>query len=208
VDPLGRVRGWRVDRLTDRRARRPHGRRARQIYGAEDAHAFLWEPVLQALALEVSDRLLDIGCGGGVFLRRALESGCTGVGIDHSGDMVRLARKTVGPAAQIVHGKAEALPFADAEFTAISCLAAFFFFPEPVAALREMRRVLDVERGRIAIMTTAPEAKGTPAAPYPIASRGHYYDDLALRQLALDAGFATADVTRWLEVGQLLVARP
>jgi SAM-dependent methyltransferase len=208
VDALRRVKEWRLDRLTDRRARRPHGRRARRIYGAGDAHAFLWEPVLDALALRTDDRLLDVGCGGGVFLRRALESGCIAAGIDHSRDMVRLARKTLGPAVWIVQGKAEVLPFADAEFTAVSCLVAFFFFPEPLVVLREMRRVLDPQRGRIAIMTNAPEAKGTPAAPYPIATRGRFYDDKALRQLALDAGFATAEVSRWLEIGQLLVAHP
>jgi len=121
--------------------------------------------------------------------------------------MVRLARATIGDAARIVHGKAEALLFADGEFTAVSCLVAFFFFPDPVAVLREMRRVLDPEGGRIAVMTNAPEAKGTPAAPYPIATRGHYYDDEALRQLALDVGFRTAKVSRWLEIGQLRVAR-
>src|SRR6188474_119328 len=79
-----RFRDWRIDRLTDRVARRPHGRRARTIYGAPDAHSFLWEPVLVALALERDDRLLDVGCGGGVFLRRAvLETGCAGTGLDH-----------------------------------------------------------------------------------------------------------------------------
>ena len=91
-----RFREWRVDRLIDRIARRPHGRRARKTYGADDAHSLLWEPVLAALELEPDDRLLDVGCGGGVFLRRALESGCSGAGLDHSRDMVRVARKTVG----------------------------------------------------------------------------------------------------------------
>jgi SAM-dependent methyltransferase len=91
---LGRIREWRIDRMTDRVARRPHGRAARQTYGADDVHSFVWEPVLEALQLTPDDALLDVGCGGGVFLRRALESGCRGVGLDHSRDMVRLARKT------------------------------------------------------------------------------------------------------------------
>jgi ubiquinone/menaquinone biosynthesis C-methylase UbiE len=37
------------------------------------------------------------------------------------------------------------------------------FFPEPLRALTEMRRVLDPQRGRIAIWTASPEARGTPA---------------------------------------------
>ena len=70
---LHAIREWRIDRMTDRVARRPHGRKARETYGAGDAHSFAWEPVLAALKLGADDRLLDVGCGGGVFLRHAVE---------------------------------------------------------------------------------------------------------------------------------------
>ena len=202
-----RFQAWRVDRLTDRLARRPHGLRARRTYGADDAHAFLWQPVLDALALEPDDRLLDVGCGGGAFLRHVRATvGCDAAGLDHSRAMVRLARSRA-PELTIVRADAAAAPFADAEFTALSCLVAFFFFPQPLAALREFRRVLDTERGRLAVMTTAPEAKGTPAAPYPLETRGHFYGDDELVGLARDAGFASA-VIAWREPwAQLLLAR-
>jgi SAM-dependent methyltransferase len=206
VGVLSRFREWRIDRLTDRRARRPHGRRAREIYGAADAHSFLWGPVLDALALGPDDRLLDVGCGGGAFLRRALESGCEAAGLDHSREMVRLARAKAG--VRVEHAEVDAMPFADGEFTAISCLVAFFFFADPVAALREMRRILDPVRGRLAIMTTAPEAKGSPAAPYPLATRGHFYGDDELVRLPLEAGFSQARIAQRDEWAQLLVAQP
>jgi ubiquinone/menaquinone biosynthesis C-methylase UbiE len=204
---LGRLRDWRIDRMTNRVARRPSGRRARKVYGADDVHSFAWEPVLDVLELTPDDLLLDVGCGGGVFLRRALQTGCRAVGVDHSRDMVRLARKTTGGKARIVHGEAEALPFEDGEFTAISCLVAFFFFPDPVAVLCEFRRVLDPERGRAAVFTTPPEMKGTPAAPYPLATRGHFYEDQQLEALAPRAGFSLARVTRTDIGAQLLFAR-
>src|SRR2546423_12633093 len=131
-----RFREWRLDRMTDRVARRPPGRRARETYGAADARSFPWEPVLEALALEPADRLLDVGCGGGVFLRHAqAETGCTVIGVDHSREMVRLARPLA------VQAEAEQLPFADGEFTAVSSIVAFFFFPDVLRVLREMRRV-------------------------------------------------------------------
>jgi len=197
------VREWRIDRLTDRIARRPHGRTARETYGAADAHSFAWPPVLDALVLTSEDRLLDVGCGGGVFMLHAHEqTGAHVTGVDHSRDMVKLA----GPNA--VYGKAEQLPFGDASFTAVSSLVAFFFFPDPVRALREMRRVLDPERGRVAIFTTAPEAKGTPAAPYPLATRGHFYTDEELARLPREAGFVKSRVVRTDEWAQLLVAQP
>jgi len=192
--------------MTDRIARRPRGRRARATYGADDAHSFAWEPVLAALALGPGDSLLDVGCGGGVFLRRALQTGCSATGVDHSREMVRLARKTSG--VPIVLAEAERLPFANGEFTAVSSLVAFFFFPEPVQVLRELRRVLDPERGRLAIFTTSPEAKGTPAAPYPLGTRGRFYSDEKLAQLPLEAGFSQSRVSRTDEWAQLLVAQP
>ena len=120
--------------------------------------------------------------------------------------MVRLARKTSG--VPIVLAEAERLPFANGEFTAVSSLVAFFFFPEPVQVLRELRRVLDPERGRLAIFTTSPEAKGTSAAPYPLATRGHFYSDEELAQLPLEAGFSQSRVSRTDEWAQLLVAQP
>ena len=202
---LERIRERRIDRMTDRIARRPHGCKARATYGAPDVHDFMWPTVLEALSLQPDDRLLDVGCGGGVFLRHARDmTGCAVQGIDHSPEMVRLARPLA------VLGEADELPFAGGEFTAVSSIAAFFFFPRPVDALREMRRVLDPERGRIAICTTSPEAKGSPAAPYPLATRGHFYTDDELRRLAVDAGFTTVTVTRPDESGwaQLLAAQP
>jgi hypothetical protein len=77
-----------------------------------------------------------------------------------------------------------------------------------VRVLREFRRVLVPERGRIAVVTTPPEAKGTPAAPYPLATRGRFYEDDELERLPLEAGFGSSAVTRTDIGAQLLVARP
>jgi ubiquinone/menaquinone biosynthesis C-methylase UbiE len=206
------VRDWWIDWVTDRKARRPRGRRARAVYGAPDVHSFAWKSVLDALALGPGDELLDVGCGGGVFLRRALETGCRATGLDHSRTMVRLARKlneeaVRGGRLRVVHGQAEQLPFADGEFTAVSSIVAFLFFADPVRVLAQMRRVLAPGRGRVAIFTTPPEAKGTPAAPYPLATRAHFYTDAELERLPLAAGFGESRVTRTEIGGQLLVAR-
>ncbi len=71
--------------------------------------------------------------------------------------------------------------------------------------LRECRRVLRPE-GRLAIYTTGPELRGTPAAPEPIASRGYFYTDEELADLGRAAELCDVAVHN-NGGGQLLVAR-
>ena len=193
------------DWLTDRVARRPAGSRAREVYGADDVHDFARRAILGALALGPGDHLLDVGCGGGLLLRDALATGARATGLDHSADMVELARERA-PGAEVVLGRAERLPFADHSFSALAMSIVFFFLDDAHGALRECRRVLRPD-GRLALYTTAPELRGTPAAPEPIASHGHFYSDDELRELAERAGWRDVAV-RNDGGGQLLVAAP
>ena len=191
------------DWLTDRVARRPAGARARAVYGAEDVHDFARRAILDALALRPGDRLLELGCGGGLLLRDALAAGAAATGLDHSEEMVALARERA-PGAQMVLGRAEAPPFGDGAFTAVAMSVVFLFLPEPVAVLRECQRVLE-PGGRLALYTNGPALRGTPAAPEPVAARAHFYADAELAGLAEQAGFASVAVAND-DGGQLLTA--
>jgi ubiquinone/menaquinone biosynthesis C-methylase UbiE len=190
--------------LTDRVARRPTGTRARAVYGAEEVHDWARRAILDAFALGPGDRILDIGCGGGLLLRDAMATGASATGLDHSPDMVALARERA-PGAEVVAGSANELPFPDGAFSAVSMSVVFFFLDDPVGALRECRRVL-TPSGRLAVYTTAPELRGTGAAPEPVAKLGHFYDERALARLAAEAGFRDVAVTNE-RGGQLLTAR-
>src|SRR5207237_3343349 len=88
------------DWLTDRAARRPAGCGAREVYGADDIHDFARRAILDALALVEEDRVLDIGCGGGLLLRDALAAGARVTGLDHAEEMVSLARERA-PGAEV-----------------------------------------------------------------------------------------------------------
>jgi len=188
--PAGALDQWVIDRI----ARRPTGTRAKAIYGGETIHDFARRAILDALKLGPEDRLLDIGCGGGLLVRDAMTSGATATGLDHSSDMVEVARMRA-PGATIVLGDAEQLPFADSAFTAVSMSVVFFLLDDPPRVLEESRRVL-VPGGRLAVYTTAPELRGTPAAPEPVASLGHWYTDEELRDLVTRAGFGEVKVQR------------
>jgi len=190
--------------LTDRVARRPSGSRARAVYGAEDVHDFARRAILEALELGADDHLLELGCGGGLLLRDALRSGARATGLDHSQEMVDLARERA-PGAEVVLGEADRLPFANGMFTAVAMAVVFFFLDDPVRVLQECRRVLGPV-GRVAVYTTAPELRGTPAAPEPLASLGHFYTLAELAELADRAGLQDISV-RADNGGQLLIAR-
>lgn len=191
------------DWLTNRVARRPRGSWARHVYGGEDVHDFARRAILDALALGPGDQLLELGCGGGLLLRDALATGASAAGLDHSEEMVELARERA-PGADVVLAEAESLPFPEDAFSAVAMSIVFFFLDDPVAVLRECHRVLQ-PGGRLAVYTTGPELRGTPAAPEPIASRGHFYSDEELAELARRAELR--DVTVHNESGgQLLTA--
>jgi len=200
--PKSHLERWRLDRRADKLARPPHGREARKTYGSPTSHDFLWPQLLDALQLNEGDRLLDIGCGGGAFIRHVRETiGCQVAGVDHSRDMVKLAQ----PYAAL--GRADALPFETGYFTAVSSIQAFMFFEDPVQVLREIRRVLDPKVGRGALWTTAPEGRGSPASPEPIASLGHFHTDERLLEYSRIAGFAEPRIAVRDEWAQLFVVQ-
>jgi SAM-dependent methyltransferase len=207
------IAAWRSSRLapesygdwiTDRIARRPSGSRAKAQYGGETIHDFARTAILGALALGPADQLLDIGCGGGLLLRDAMRSGAKATGLDHSPDMVDVARERA-PGAQVVLARAEELPFPDRTFTAVSMSVVFFFLDDPASVLHECHRVLHPD-GRLAIFGSAPEMRGTGAAPEPIASQVHWYDDDQLAVLVREAGFRDVHVIHQ-GGAQLLTAR-
>jgi SAM-dependent methyltransferase len=201
-----------MDRVTDMAARRPSGPIGRWIYRESAAHQGSFRATLDALALTPDDRLLELGCGGGVFLEQALARGCTATAIDHSSDMVSLARQRNRAAEadgrlEVRHADVAELPCGDEAFTAVASTNAFFFFDDPRAGLGEARRVL-TPGGRIAVFTLAPGAPRS-IAPPPFAKRMHCYSDDQMRQLFADAGFADVTVRRSGDGGhgQLITAR-
>ena len=119
-----------------------------------------WAPRTLALATpQPGERILDVACGSGVVTRlAALAVGPAGsvAGLDLSPEMLAVARQVNSPGAAAViewrEGAAEALPFATCSFDVVICQLGLMFFPERVAGLREMRRVL-APNGRVALMT-------------------------------------------------------
>jgi SAM-dependent methyltransferase len=104
--------------------------------------------VLVGETLGVGDAVLDVACGTGFVARAAaLMVGPTGsvAAIDINPGMLEEAQ--ANPASQGLNvdwrlASALDLPFPDATFDAVLCQQGLQFFPDPVAGLVEMRRVL------------------------------------------------------------------
>src|SRR6266568_3854869 len=93
-----------------------------------------------AVARAVAERVPP----GGRVLEIA-QSGRQVAALDISKSFVRMARENAsraGVAIDVRHGNAAAMPFADASFDLVVCMAAFKNFSDPVGALDEMHRVL------------------------------------------------------------------
>lgn len=108
----------------------------------ESQHAPIYEPVFDELNVGSGTRLLDAGCGAGSAATLATKRGATVAGIDASAGLIEIAREQLQKADLRV-GDLEALPFADGVFNAVSAFNSVQFAADPVAALRELRRVAE-----------------------------------------------------------------
>ena len=112
-------------------------------YSAPERYAGVERVLLEFLGAD-GGRVLEAGCGTGHWLevaaRRAAASAVAG--IDPARGMLARARRRV-PAADLVCGKAEALPWRDGSFQRLYCVNAYHHFARPFAFLAEAHRVLD-----------------------------------------------------------------
>lgn len=113
----------------------------------------VYEAVLAAADVREGTRLLDAGCGAGLALRIARARGAIVSGIDASAGLLAVARERV-PGAELVEGDLEELPWEDASFDAVTAFNAVQYAADPVAALRELRRVA-VAGAPVAVVTWA-----------------------------------------------------
>ena len=120
--------------------REPSSARAREFLSQEPKVLALYESVLEELPVRAGMRLLDVGCGAGLFLRLAAQRGADVAGIDADEAFVEVARERV-PSADIVVGDMHALPYDDDCFDVVTGFDAFRLASDPGSALRETGRV-------------------------------------------------------------------
>ncbi|NNE66473.1 MAG: methyltransferase domain-containing protein [Pyrinomonadaceae bacterium] len=95
---------------------------------------------VEAGSISPGEKVLDVACGTGVVARAARQRTDNVTGLDFSDDMLSVARNK-DPSITWQKGSADALPFEDNSFDVVFCQFALMFFPDKVAALKELKRV-------------------------------------------------------------------
>jgi len=93
------------------------------------------------LALAPGARLLDLGCGSGIFTQLLAQRGYQCIGLDLSQKLLQLGKQET-PAISYIQADVEALPFASesVDFVILSCLV--HHLPNPQHCAEEVFRVL------------------------------------------------------------------
>jgi ubiquinone/menaquinone biosynthesis C-methylase UbiE len=158
-------------------------------------------PVLEALRARSAPRMLDVGCGTGLFLEHVLRSEprASVWGLDLSPHYLARARRLLGEGRRVSLAleNAERLPFRDAWLDVASCIFVFHELPPEArrACARELHRVL-ASGGRLVLcdaaqLSDSPELQpfldGFPRLYHEPYFKSYARDDLA--ELLRDVGF-------------------
>jgi len=161
-------------------------------------HGRLHQWGLKAAGIQLTDRVLDVGCGGGKAISRILEETRREVaGVDHSSEAVKTARSVNRAAVssgrlRIVESSVESLPFRDGFFDVVTAFETTYFWPELQAGLTEIHRVLN-RGGRLVIANEF--ADRASAGAWADRLNMHVPDSEALAGAAYEAGFLMVDVS-------------
>ncbi len=130
--------------------RKPSGRFGKFVGRAMNfGHARVRHWGLNHISIRPDAYILDIGCGGGKAVKELamLTPGGKVYGIDYSEDMVQLSRKVNDTlirqgSVEIKYGSVSSLPFADNMFDLVTAFEVYYFWPNLIDDLKEIKRVL------------------------------------------------------------------
>jgi demethylmenaquinone methyltransferase/2-methoxy-6-polyprenyl-1,4-benzoquinol methylase len=117
-----------------------------QVY--DQINPFIWNERMRTEAVDMldlapEDRVLDVGCGTGFATEGLLEAVEEVYGLDQSPHQLAKAYPKFGKRGPVRFqlGDAERLPFREDSFDVVWSSGSIEYWPDPVATLRELRRV-------------------------------------------------------------------
>jgi SAM-dependent methyltransferase len=179
--------------------------RARDWAEAQESTVLpLYEEVLTMKDIGHGTKLLDVGCGSGMFCALAAKRGTNVYGLDASLALTDIAKCKI-PQGDFRVGEMESLPYQEATFNVVTGFNSFQYAASPVDALREARRVAVQDALFIVAVWGRPQdceataylsALGKLLPPPPPGAPGPFAlsDDAVLRRLVSEAGMTPIEV--------------
>jgi ubiquinone/menaquinone biosynthesis C-methylase UbiE len=147
---------------------------------------------VEMLEIQPTDRVLDIGFGGGVTIEKMLKTIDAGkiYGVDFSRGMVAQAKQKFRLAIEsdkvsLEFADVRGLPFESNTFDKICTVNTIYFWDDPLANLQEIKRVIKHGGKLVVGIRSADKMKDLPVTQYNF----RLYDPGAVRELLLEAGF-------------------
>ena len=154
---------------------------------------FVWNEEMRAEALalldiERGDRVLDVGCGTGFATEGLLRHADEVHGLDQSVHQMEKAFEKFGKRDRVrfYRGDAERLPFRDDSFDVVWSSGSIEYWPNPVDALREARRVC---RPGGQVLVVGPNTPKTTVMARIADAIMLFYDEQEADRMFTDAGF-------------------
>ncbi|WP_394738923.1 methyltransferase domain-containing protein [Natronococcus roseus] len=155
---------------------------------------FIWNEQMRSEALELLEfepeaTVLDVGCGTGFATEGLLEHVDEVYAVDQSEHQLEQAYAKLGKRAPPVHfhrGDAERLPFATDTFDVVWSSGSIEYWPNPILALREFRRVLK-PGGQVLVV--GPNYPENPIAQRLADAMMLFYDEYEADRMFKAAGF-------------------
>ena len=159
----------------------------------DQINPFVWNERMRAeaiglLDLSSDDRVLDVGCGTGFATAGLLEHVDVVYGLDQSVHQLEKAYAKFGRRGSVrFHvGDAERLPFRDDSFDVVWSSGSIEYWPDPVATLREFRRVLS-PGGQVLVV--GPNEPSEPVRKRLANAMMLFYTEERAQEMFEDAGF-------------------
>jgi SAM-dependent methyltransferase len=173
-----------------------------ETYGRDGAFVHeLAGGVLECLAAQPGEHILDLGCGDGKLTQQLIDAGAIVTGIDASAEMVAAARAR---GIKADHGSAESLPYPDRFFDAVFSNAALHWVRGQDEMLSQVHRVLRPGgrfvaefggHGNIAAVRVAFAAVLARHSFASLGDRGNFYPtDVEYRRMLESHGFTVKQI--------------
>lgn len=145
-------------------------------------------------------KVLDVACGGGMWLRLLQSKGALVAGVDIADRAIDYCRNTL-PDGEFHVAAAEELPFESGRFDIVTCMGSLEHFADKPQALREMQRVANPEAIFVLLVPNAGFATrrlGLFQGTLQTAVREDVYSLGEWRKLFTDSGLEV--VARWRDL--------